>query len=913
MDESTIEPAIVKKDEDAEVVFVKALNGLDPKVKGLIGSYDAGLSALEQLQNSANKRPHAKGLEAQLNEADEAVKTAKTALVSSMRDLNKAAETFLHGVYILASRRQNPAIFYGKSSNSLASPRDLGNSYTPEEGKARRDEEQQALDGIDGVAISSGDTVKEINRLLDLTSTKRMAEEMDIVTYQSNAKRLFDRVQDEFNQALALFTADQVRVRKMLAAIDDFTSKSNNWITDPQLAADAPLPLETGAPVSANPIPTAGARSILAADPEFIAAATAMVTAHRFLVRYNNFLDYAKGYAGNIGREFYTEASVDAFKDATREHAQRIEKRGLFSSYLTLSMGALSALIVAIILVFLDNNLAFKNWIIPLTGAAAAIGYFVSVVFGRVARDGIMGDLRGALFESVSRTSYGPQAGTTTQDAGREAYNYFKFPTLGWASFDSADTSKTSAAAAKDSPVSLAKTLTDIGKTKWPVRVSAMRWGNGALLAAVVFVTASISCLSGNPGWRRSFAFISRTNELGSCVLERGRVLLASGDSYFVETRDGKPVTEVAKSLVLRIAPIPMPEETTRTKEGYVRIGGDDPQAKPAAADTTPTTSELPDCDDPRPEPKAPDLLAAGADIKQGLETVAGKIGTSTTQFDPKSLANLMEAARLLANSLKEWLDAVTKHIPESSGCPCTTSASAAPIMPVIISMPPAATPDLQSGPTVLTMIYTSDGKGHEIGDGGMLLPVFLDPVTGTYDPAFWGKKGIDTQEKAFYFGAHSLTDLKLPGAEIRRKILKEYAASYTSCMKRAMAAGAGKLKLIVEGYASEDWQAEKTGEERQNLNLFLAEGRRIAVINALEADPSLIEIENWQQSPAFSHWSQVKADEVHGNFLFKTYGAMSDSVMKTLPQLRMPAGFLAHTALVRIDGEPPEQCRHPG
>ncbi|MBE1710658.1 MULTISPECIES: hypothetical protein [Mesorhizobium] len=999
MDETNTGLAGKTKDRD----FGAELIAIDATVRDQIESYNDSSRELARLEQEVAKNAETdlrrgrnpRGLDLRVDVAEKKTRAAQAELEKALKDFQAEVGDLFHDVYKLAGRQANPAIFYDAKSNSLASPQP-GDQYDLVE-------ERRALADIKQVGISNSDAVKEINRLLDHASAKRIAEEMDIVTYHSNAARLFDRVKSEFEEALRLFNLDEKSIKAKRDLIKTFRKMSKDWITTGSQPSDV----------------------VVGGSKAFQDSATVLTEADGFLAAYNAFLDYAKRYAGRVGSEFYTEASVDAFKEATREHAQRIEKQGVFQSPLTIFMGLVTGGAVALILIFLDTNLAFKNWTILMVGATIAIAYYLSGLFGQTARNNIMSDLRGTLYDSVlekatdrpvdprsvkqarvalntgqpmARTEVEqpvalaepgqphtpvetgqPSNGSSVVAKGRRSDDYFKFEKLDWGLFrriaasvsesaasaaapipnsgpaapssapiasaqvptpdngiatrsleaatlatnPASDSKNAKSASTNPAPSSLALRLADVSVNRWDIHKFRMRVKNGILLlgAVATVLIMSLGSCSFDPMRRQDFAFVSRTNELGSCVLERGRVLLASGGSYFVETRNGKPVTEIAKSLVLRIEPIPRPEETTRTKQGYVRIGANEPQAnamQAAAGGATPPTLGLPDCDDPHPEPTA--LSDTGVRVKQGLEAVAKKIGTNTEQSNPKSSADLVEAARLLAGGLKEGLEAVAQHIPESSGCPCTTSPSVTPVvMPVIISMPPAATPDLQAGPTVLTMAYTSDGKGYEIGDGGMILPVFLDPVTGSYDPAFWGKKGIDSVEKAFYFGTTSLTDPKLRGTEIRRKILKEYAASYTSCMKRARAAGAAKLKLIVEGYASEDWQAEKTDEERRNLNLFLAEGRRIAVINALEADPSLIEIENWPQQPkAFSSWSQVKADEVHGNFLFKDYGAMLEGLMKTLPQLRMdekpmPIGFLAHTALVRIDGEVPEQCRSPG
>jgi hypothetical protein len=928
MSATKVDPAAEPQDEG--LAFVKTLDGLDTQVQGLIVTYNRRWEALRQLQDSADKQSHTKGFEGRLEAAGAALKEAETALKAPMRNLNEAAEDLLHCVYVLASRRKNPAIFYGKSSNSLASAKTLGENPAQEERTARRKEEQEALDGIDQVAISSGDTVKEINRLLDHTSTKRMAEEMDIVTYQSNAKRLFDRIQAEFNQAQASFTEDQGKVRKMREAINGFGLKSDNWVAN--------LPHEIDA--------TGSTKSMLASTDGFNAATDALRTAYTFLVRYDNFLDYAKGYAGSVGREFYTEASVEAFKDATRLHARRIEQQGLFSSYWTMGMALASAMIVAIVLIYLDNNLALKNWIIPVTGTAAAIGYIASLTLGRHARDGIMGDLRRALFESVSQTvDEPPTAGEPPPDrranreVGRRSDDYFKFRKLLWKTFDKTTTSAAPSSPVTESSASLAKTLIGVSTSKWPIYENVMRRRNVGVLAAIAAVTVGLSLLTGSLDPRKSFAFISRTDELGSCVLERGRVLVATGGSYFVSPQESGSVTEIAKSLVLRIEP----SEAATTAN---------PTAKP----------DLPNCDE-RSDVKAPDqaalvtatdkltgsvkaglesvakqigtgqdnpaplanLVGATKDladnVKGGLDAVAGKLGTGTGQAEPVSLAGLVAATNALAYTVKAALQDAAKVV-AGSPAPPGSGGSAPIVVPIIIDAPPADAPDMQAGPTFITQVYTTDGKVHDYGSGVMMLPIFLDPVVSNGDKQLGGDNGaIDTTQEAFFFGARSLSDPKLPDTGAKRKLLHEIASSYATCMAKAKdafakAGGKGtspKLTLRIEGYASEKWETVNDPDQRKNLNLYLAEGRRNAVIQALEADAPSIEIEPKPVSLAFNRLADVDTAKVKGGFEFDSYSAMEASLAGKVPggsQPEAPVDLLRRSVVISVDGELPEQCR---
>ncbi|WP_214475183.1 hypothetical protein [Mesorhizobium sp. dw_380] len=831
------EPLLAKYRKEANTVQ-SLRRPPDPQGQGEQANDDLGSDAMEQRLKNAN---------ADLKKADEE-------LAKKIMEFEEAAGKLFHTVYKLASRQENPAIFYDEQANSLAAPQATG--------KYDLKSEWTALANIKMVGISSGDTVKEVNRLLDHTSAKRIAEEMDIVTYHSNAARLFDRVRAEFNEASRLFDKDQNEIDEMLEAIKEFRSTQGEW--------RGTLSTTKGRdkPVASDLQPPLGDISLLD-------------NAEKFLRRYWNFLDYAQRYAGRVGREFYTEASVDAYKDATRPHAQRIEKQGLFASPQILFMGVVAALAVAIILILFDNNLALKNWVIPAAAVAAVVAYLFSIRFGNTARASIMSDLRATLYSSVLEKADEVPPGSGRYDepvakaTGRGSDDYFKFSKIAWDRFDT----KNSAKPGGSGQASLGNDLASVSEKKWPKHISRMRFNNTIVFLAIAAIPVLLSYCSRTLdfGRNQSFAFISRSDELGSCVLEHGRVLMATGGSYFVETRDGNPVTEIAKSLVLRIEP-------------------SEAAAKP----------ELPRCDERRPEPKPQDQTAwvhatntLAENIKTGLDAFAGKLGAG--QIDPASLAGLATATNNLADSLKLGLQAVAEHIPALPANP-GPSASAAPVVIAVY-----VSPETQAGPTIVTMLY-------DISNGGINVP-FLHPVTGSNDTAFWGKNGIDTVEKAFYFGASGLNDPL--GTGTWRDTLHNYGAYLASCMKPAIAAGAPRLKLSVEGYASEDWLAAHTNEERQNLNLFLAEGRRIAAINALDVDPALIDIENRPGPKTLGNWAQVKADTVRDNFLFKTYGAMAAGLVNRHAQLLkagkpVPIDFLARAAAVTIDGELPEQCRRP-
>ncbi|TPM28237.1 hypothetical protein [Mesorhizobium sp. B2-3-4] len=847
-----------------------------------------------------------------------------TPAAGATEDCSDAAKAIFHNVYVLVSRQENPAIFYNGKGNSLPTPKGVDIV-----------EERKALGSIEKVAISSSDTVKEINRLLDLASAKRIAEEMDIVTYQSNAARLFDRVKDEFDQRLKAFELDQHSIDAMLTEIDNFRS---------------PL----------KPAPT---RQAVGNPDRSAADDTLLAEASKVLLRYRNFLDYARNYAERTGRDVYTEASVDAYKEATRPCAIRIEKNGLFAAKSALITGGLTGLAVAIAVVVFDNNLVLKNWIFAATAIAVIAAYVGSVIFEKVRRDNFMSALRAAIYGSVleNKAELGgngaDRANPTRMDRllntvrGRRSDQYFSFNKFNWNDCDKRRLKTDS----KSKP--LASELDAFVKTS-SSRESVTFLGNALISMFIIALMLFPSYASGTLGRDKQFAFISRTTELGTCLLERGRVLLANGNSYFVETRGGNPVTEVDKSLVVRIEPVqlPEPDQADASKKGK------NPQ--PVNADLVASTervAKLPPCDTPREKTSDQTALLGAANlladnIKGGFNTVADKLGQGTGTGGAPSLDGLVNATNGLAASVQTGLGAVADKLGKGTGqddaSPLArlvgaTGGLAASIqegagriagtqpspvvVPVIIDAPaaPASAPEAHAGPTFITQVYTAGGKVYDYGGGTMMLPIFLDPVTGVQDKSF-GETGIDTPAKAFYFGLTSLTNRNLPNSEAKSALLREIAARYTDCMERTKAiyekagnaAAAPRLKLSIEGYASEDWKAARNDQDRRDLNLYLAEGRRAAIIEALGIDHALIDIDSKPPPATFGRWQDVDAGKVSRSFLFKDYDAMAARLDQRLPPLskdgKQPspdekaeqAGILAHAAIISIEGETPPLCR---
>ena len=424
------------------------------------------------------------------------------------------------------------------------------------------DEQTRTLASITQVMISKADAAREVNRLLDLTSARRIAEEMDIVTYHAEATRLFDRIRAEFNEISEEFQDDYQR--KILAEQTKIAQSREEIAQFEKIAARL-----TGRRVPGFALAESQKRA---------------AEANRFLDRYRQFAEYEKKCADLMRDDFGVESSVKAYKKATRSHAERIEKQGIFASYWTIGTGLAAAALVAIVLVFLDNNLLLKNWTIPLVLAAGALMYGLSVKFGKDARNAHMQDLRETLHARALKTrdegktgaAVGPRSEETNAARAAavlkmRANPYFEFPKVNWkgspekhgepagpavvagtAARSNDPRQKQGYQSDEDKHSILARELAD---DRWSSHERSMWKRNLGCLAAIVAVPLAVSLLSGTWGPTKTFAFVSRTSDQGTCVLDRGRVLLATGGSYYVARSADSDVTELAKSSVLLIQP----------------------------------------------------------------------------------------------------------------------------------------------------------------------------------------------------------------------------------------------------------------------------------------------------------------------------------------------------------------------
>ncbi|MER9006352.1 hypothetical protein NKI15_22260 [Mesorhizobium sp. M0862] len=810
----------------------------------------------------------------------------KHALPAPLAELQRTVEKFgddaISAAYKLADDEKKPARFYSGINPSVFKPE--AEKVTAEKGRD--------LDAITQVTISKADAAREVNRLLDLTSATRIAEEMDIVTYHAEATRLFERVRAEFNDIS-----------------EDFSTAFQNEILDEQNKISNFR--KEIAPFDAI------AKRLTEENSELGVALSGFhkraIEANRFLGRYRQFVGYEKKCADLMKDDFASESSVKAYKDATRSHAERIEKQGVFSSFWTILAGLAAAVLIAFVLIFLDNNLLLKNWTIAAMLGAAALMYGFSVKFGRDARNDHMHDLRETLYaraceiREVAKSGANLAPGLVEISARTEAAAiemktnpHFEFPKIKWGDFEEKanDQSKPTNVAEIPAGIDTHQTVKDersilaseLGEDTWSSHEKIMWDRNLRSLTLIVAVPLVLSLGLGTWGPTKTFSFVSQTPDLGACVLERGRVLLATGGSYFVRTVEGSHVTEIAKSAVLLIEP---------------------GEPKPP----------LPNCAERRAEPGPTHIsFDAALEVKPDQAT--------------------LDAAGKIAANAHAWLDAIADKIGADTLCtkscpPVTTVTSPAPfpvIVPVVVeTQPPTAAPEVRvGGPTFTTLVQGVDGKTREYNEQRLVvLPFFPGPVSGKTRPEIYGEDGINTTAEAFYFGLHQLSDPPLSNPP--ETLIQRIGNAFKTCMDQTQAAykskgkaATRKLILRVEGYASQTWLNIKGVDGRlldkkakERLNWYLAEGRRAAVIRQLSvAGRELIEIKPTPAEAKFDDLGDIDPEKVKSNFQFDGYDKMTESLDDWLKQPasddRQPdeeREILARSVVILIDNDELARC----
>lgn len=844
------------------------------RLEGLLGAVDGRLAEagdlLDKLEvidaeiarlasGSSGSRPTNNDLNAE--GAQGRRKEALVSLATAILELCREAGEYIVVAHNLAASERNSTLFYAGPSPVVFAPTSTSNEVASK---------AETLGSITHAAISNADATRELNRLLDHASAKRIAEEMDIVTYQAQAARLFERIRTEFSDVSREFA---IRAARM----------DTHGLT-----------LEVGQKPSSSARLRSIADRLRQVDglPDEITpfeAVDQFEVACKWLRRYGKFMKYAKASADRMANDFASEASVEIYKDATRPHAKRIEQQGLLLvSKQTLGMGLAAAVAVAVILIFINNNLVMKNWAIPLVGLSATLMYILAIKFGHDASGGHMRDLRNTLL-ARALDILNPFGATAVSEALTE--ESFQFPKIEWQRFQAGD-----ATAAKPHLQRgvLAKTFADVSRRKWFLRRRRMALSNAAALALMVALLLALSWPLGSPLNRGSFSFVSQTAEYGACELDRGHLLLATGGNYYLISSRGNHVTEIAKSLVWQIRPVNAGAGDHGAASGGSR---DDPPdcAKLAVAPTTVSfASPLQLQQDPSGLTAAASVVAASI---EGLGSLAAKLTPSEGSIAAcgsecvTALTELSNSADRVATNIKGLRDIVDKLPPTAEPicagtCPkIETSVTFAPL-PVVIPMVVETAP--ADGPTFITQLYVVDKLMTEFGGNRLIvLPLFPGPVASDKALATYGSDGIDTPQEAYYFGLTSMANPVLPNDD---KTLLDYVQnSMKSCINATQAAfkneghlgDAPRLRLSVRGYANEKWTASSVSDDRKEvLNWYLAEGRRQAVINALEiADHDLIEVVPKATALSFGGPEEVDLEKLVQRFQFDGYKSMKKSL----------------------------------
>lgn len=672
----------------------------------------------------------------------------------------------------LASRPDSPASFYDGDGNPLTG--DLSNTQTT------------IIDKIASVTPANPDAVKEIERLLAHTTAKRIAEEMDVATYHAAASRHFNRLKQEAKDARTGIAGEMERIADCRKIVSYFRN------------------LDLG---------KAGNRELVAAldlsEDEFKKRCD---KAGEFLQRYETFLEFSSDGYDQMQRAFCHEATVEAFKDSTRQVANRVEQEGVFAAWRPIAAGILAAILVGAAIVLLSNNVALKDWTLPLMAAAGLFVYGKSVGFGSDFRRDEIQALRSEVRRALNGF-FGPSEPAQPGAAAADEQNApFKFARLPWNKSFKASGFK----AGKISP-----------PRGW-VRRNRMRARNLVLVFMVAGVAALIALFSG-PGWprqdqfpwTRSFAFVTRGPGQTLCTLTTGRILFSLGDRDYVHRGDG----------------------------GFSAIRKADLVDLSVDADGAPRRCPG--------EPPQPGPVAAGADPVVVVPVIAAAGGTA----DPPRQANAQPSA-------------LTTQI-------------------------------FLAGQTVRREKMT-------------VLPLFSQrPVNADSD--LYGSGGIDQPEEAFFYGQQ---DLPAPMRMDAEKLLDPIRNQLIGCADQRQSAyrDAGldteprKTRLRVEGYASERWEGtgteSLTPEQRANLNLHLAEGRRRAIIRMLDLRHPLIEIENSAGDPAPLAAIPPRGSLRPEEFQFPSPRRLAEALgdwLKGLPAENVTSTHevLARSAAIRVIEEP--------
>lgn len=487
-------------------------------------------AALEQMRrNPLAQLPDNDDLS--LDAAEARCKRLEEALPESRKTAEIAARVWAREVHLLASDPQSCVRLYcnGEPFNPL------------DDGKLELGAIAALLSSVTHAAINNRDAVREINRLLDHASFRRISEEMDMGNYHERAAKLYDRIRQESAETSGAY-------RKMLTAQDVANKASGNTAkADKDCLIDLHRLSEQAK--AYEPL----AKELLQHEP----LGAQLLGIISFIENFRRFVEKAADELEVFGKKYASEAAVDAFKDATRKTCTRIEKTGLFANLLIILAGGIAGFIAAFILMFLDTNLALKNWFLQLTTASALCMYGLSMLFGRQYRKAVMEAIRRRLL-SGARSFFNGKASPG---------DVFAFPKAGFEAVPTTRPKQTSAvtmgfwSSVWGSVIRRFETLSAIVRNAVESldRKFVVVGKNILALAAITGVLLLVSWFGDTFAPDAKFSFVSHDAAGNPCVMQNGRVLFANAGSYFVASAETSGhavhVTELRKPAIDLVSP----------------------------------------------------------------------------------------------------------------------------------------------------------------------------------------------------------------------------------------------------------------------------------------------------------------------------------------------------------------------
>lgn len=478
---------------------------LENLLKGVEAAAKARAAAQAEFDAENNLPDYQQSLNGDLGvkASNERVEQAEKDLATSLQKATEAAAIFAAEILDLASDEKNSVRLHCN-----------GEAFIPLD-RNKRDLKTIAdlLSSVTHASIANPDAVREINRLLDHASARRITEEMDMGTYHERAAKLFGRIKQESAETAKIF--------------HDLLEES--MVSGRGVQSVLPALCKRSAKI----------RQLAEKLPAGDTLRLHLLNLGDFAARFRDFTSAGERQLDGFGKIFSSESAIDDFKDSTREICRRIEKTGLFASAWTLLAGILGGAAAAWILMFLDTNMMLKNWFLQITATSALAMYGLSVLFGRQARTAFMEDIRTALLQRA-RAHF---PGTGPADA------VFAFPKTLFAGNAGllADTQSAKSQRVAPAP-SFSKTERDANECERRLRLLG---ANAVALGLLVAVLLAVSLFGKTLDWNSTLSFIARDATGQPCKVLQGRVLFANGDSYFVSGADSADkavhVTELRK------------------------------------------------------------------------------------------------------------------------------------------------------------------------------------------------------------------------------------------------------------------------------------------------------------------------------------------------------------------------------